>query len=240
MKLQIGIELFKRTMACAAFAACANTVYAGLVETNPLYIAAIAEGYAVINKGIKGQTHNQEEIAVLQNSIAAEYTMMKKWEQKYNSYLKTAQGYGSSLKASMGIYSEGVRTLQYLWQIKKAIGANPEGAFATFSMNNLYLETAAEFLKVYNLLNTTVAKGGTKNMLNGAERTQVLWSVNDELAYLNRKLRSLIISISYYNFKDVWNNATAGIAHRGSREVAEQALDRWKRAAKVTMTISRY
>ena len=85
MRLRIGIELIKRTMACAAFAACANTVYAGIVETNPLCIAAIAEGYAVINKGIKGQTHNQEEIAILQNSIAAEYTMMKKWEQKYNS-----------------------------------------------------------------------------------------------------------------------------------------------------------
>ena len=76
MRLRIGIELVKRTMACAAFAACANTVYAGVVETNPLCIAAIAEGYAVINKGIKGQTHNQEEIAILQNSIAAEYTMM--------------------------------------------------------------------------------------------------------------------------------------------------------------------
>ena len=215
MRLRIGIELIKRTMACAAFAACANTVYAGIVETNPLCIAAIAEGYAVINKGMK-------------------------WEQKYNSYLKTAQGYGTSLKASMGIYSEGVRTLQYLWQIRKAIGQNPEGAFATFSMNNLYLETAAEFLKVYNLLNNTVAKGGTTNMLNGAERTQVLWSINDELAYLNKKLRSLIISISYYNLKDVWINATAGIAHRGSREVAAYALDRWKRAAKVTMNISRY
>lgn len=143
MRLRIGIELIKRTMACAAFAACANSVYAGIVETNPLCIAAIAEGYAVINKGIKGQTHNQEEIAILQNSIAAEYTMMKKWEQKYNSYLKTAQGYGTSLKASMGIYSEGVRTLQYLWQIRKAIGQNPEGAFATFSMNNLYLETSS-------------------------------------------------------------------------------------------------
>ena len=166
--------------------------------------------------------------------------MMKKWEKKYNSYLKTAQGYGTSLKASMGIYSEVVKTLQYLWQIKKAIGENPEGAFATFSMNNLYLETAAEFLKVYNLLNYMVAEGGSKNMLNGAERTQVLWSANDELVYLNKKLRGLIISITYYTWKDVWNNATAGIAHRGSREVAGQALDRWKRAAKVTMTISRY
>ena len=229
-------------MACAVLSACAASAFAGIVETNPLCIAAIAEGYAVIQKGEKGQTRNQAEMAVLQNAIGAEYTMMKNWESKYNSYLKTAQGYGTSLKASMAIYSEGVRTLRYLWEIKKAIGRNPEGAFATFatfSMNNLYLETASEFLKVYNLLNKTIAQGGTKNMLNGAERTQMLWTANDELAYLNRKLRSLIISISYYNLTDVWNNATAGLTRRGLGEVAGQALDRGRRAAKVSMEIRR-
>lgn len=239
MRLQIVSKNIRKFMACVVITACATSASAGVVETNPLCIAAITEGYAVINKGIKGQTHSQEEIAILQNAIGAEYTMMKRWESKYNSYLKTAQGYGTSLKASMGIYAEGVRTLQYLWQIRAAIGRNPEGAFATFSMNNLYMETAAEFLKVYNLLKYTVSQGGSKNMLNGSERTQMLWTVNDELAYLNKKLRHLIISISYYNLKDVWINATAGLAHRGSREIAEQALDRWRRAAKLQLSIGR-
>ena len=239
MRLQIVSNRVRRMMACAVLSACAASAFAGIVETNPLCIAAIAEGYAVIQKGEKGQTRNQAEMAVLQNAIGAEYTMMKNWESKYNSYLKTAQGYGTSLKASMAIYSEGVRTLRYLWEIRKAIGRNPEGAFATFSMNNLYLATASEFLKVYNLLNKTIAQGGTKNMLNGAERTQMLWTANDELAYLNRKLRSLIISISYYNLTDVWNNATAGLTRRGLGEVAGQALDRWRRAAKVSMEIRR-
>ena len=239
MRLQIVSNIIKEAMACAALAACAVSASAQVVETNPLCIAAITEGYAVINSGIKGQTRSQEEIAILQNSIAAEYTMMKKWEEKYNSYLKTAQGYATSLKASMGIYAEGVRTLQYLWQIHKAIGDNPQGAFASFSMNNLYMETAASFLKVYGLLENTVAKGGAKNMLNGAERTQILWSVNDELVTLNKRLRSLLISISYYNLKDVWNHATAGLAHRGNRETAGQALDRWKRTAKLSVIIPR-
>ena len=145
MRLQIVSKNIRKFMACVVITACATSASAGVVETNPLCIAAITEGYAVINKGIKGQTHSQEEIAILQNAIGAEYTMMKRWESKYNSYLKTAQGYGTSLKASMGIYAEGVRTLQYLWQIRAAIGRNPEGAFATFSINNLYMETAAEF-----------------------------------------------------------------------------------------------
>ena len=61
-------------MACVAFTACATTAFAGAVETNPLCIAAIVEGYATISKGIKGQTRNQAEIAVLQNAIGAEYT----------------------------------------------------------------------------------------------------------------------------------------------------------------------
>ena len=229
MRLQIVSNRIRRMMACAVLTAYAASASAGVVETNPLCLAAIAEGYAVIQKGMKGQTRNQAEIAALQGAIASEYTMMKRWESKYNSYLKTAQGYGTSLKASMSI----------LWEIKKAIGRNPEGAFATFSMNNLYLETASEFLKVYNLLNSMVSQGGTKNMLNGAERTQMLWTANDELAYLNRKLRSLIISISYYNLTDVWNHATAGLTRRGLGEVAGQALDRWRRAAKVTMEIRR-
>jgi hypothetical protein len=106
-------------------------------------------------------------------------------------------------------------------------------------MNNLYMETAASFLKVYGLLENTVAKGGAKNMLNGAERTQILWSVNDELVTLNKRLRSLLISTSYYNLKDVWNRATAGLAYRGNREIAGQALDRWKRAAKLSVIIPR-
>ena len=76
-------------MACAVLSACAASTFAGIVETNPLCIAAIAEGYAVIQKGEKGQTRNQAEMAVLQNAIGAEYTMMKNWESKYNSYLKT-------------------------------------------------------------------------------------------------------------------------------------------------------
>ena len=86
MKLQTVSNSIRRMMACVAFTA-----------------------YATISKGIKGQTRNQAEIAVLQNAIGAEYTMMKNWESKYNSYLKTAQGYGTSLKASMAIYSDETR-----------------------------------------------------------------------------------------------------------------------------------
>lgn len=43
------------------------------------------------------------------------------------------------------------------------------------SMNNLYVETATELVSVFNLLNNAVAKGGTENMLTGADRSKTLW-----------------------------------------------------------------
>ena len=232
MRLRIGIELVKRTMACAAFAACANTVYAGIVETNPLCIAAIAEGYAVINKGIKGQTHNQEEIAILQNSIAAEYTMMKKWEQKYNSYLKTVDGYASTLKACTTLYDDGVRIFINLCNLRKAMADNPQGIVATMSMNNLYIETATELVTIYTTLRDAIAKGGTENMLTGAERSKTLWALNDRLDAFNKKLTKLYLSIRYYTMTDVWNSVTAGMLDRTNGEIALQAHRRWIRCAR--------
>jgi len=103
-------------------------------------------------------------------------------------------------------------------------------------MNNLYVETAAAFLKVYSLLENTIAKGGEQNMLNGTERTQMLWNANDELELLNRKLRQLLISVSYHTLSDVWTKATSGIIDRNKKQVAGEALKRWKRAAKTKVS----
>ena len=101
---------------------------------------------------------------------------------------------------------------------------------ATVSMNNLYAETAAELIKVYNVLKYTIAEGTQTNMLTGAERTELLWEINDSMQDFNRKLRQLALSIAYYNMTDVWNKATAGMVDRNHGEIARQAYKRWVKA----------
>jgi hypothetical protein len=179
-----------------------------------------------------------QKTAALQGSMAAEFTMMKKWEQKYNAYLKTARGYADALKAGTSLYADGVETLRHLYEIRKAINANPTGIGATLAMNDLYLETTTEFIKTYRLLKVSVAKGGTDNMLTGAERTEMLWQLNDELARLNAKLRTLAISIAYHNFTDVWNQYTAGMVDKSHADIAHDAYDRWRRASTVAQILS--
>ena len=214
------------------------STFAQVGESNPSQYVAIAEGQTLVNNAVNSQTKGMQKTAAFQGSMAAEFTMMKKWEQKYNSYLKTARGYADALKAGTSLYADGVETLRHLYEIRKAINANPTGIGATLAMNDLYLETTTEFIKTYRLLKVSIAKGGTDNMLTGAERTEMLWQLNDELARLNAKLRTLAISIAYHNFTDVWNQYTAGMVDKSHADIAHDAYDRWRRASNVARILS--
>ena len=99
------------------------------------------------------------------------------------------------------------------------------------NMNNLYIETATELVAVFTLLNDAVAKGGTENMLTGAERSKTLWALDDRLSAFSRKLHLLYLSIRYYTLNDVWNDITAGMLDRDNGEAARLAMSRWRRAA---------
>ena len=204
---------------------------AQIAASNPLEWVALAEGNELINGQIDKQIKGQPQTAVLQNSIAAEFNRIHHWEKEYNSYLKTASGFASSLKACTHLYNDGVRIFLTLGKLGKAIKNNPQGIIASMSMNNLYIETATELVSVFTLLNDAVAKGGTENMLTGAERSKTLWALNDKLSAFSRKLHLLYLSIRYYTLNDVWNNVTAGMLDRDNGEVARLAMTRWRRAA---------
>lgn len=206
---------------------------AQIVTTNPLEYVALAEGNELILGKVKDQMDGQKKTALLQNTIAAEFDQMRQWEKKYNSYLKTASGFASSLKACTHLYNDGVRIFISLCKLKKAISDNPQGIVAAMSMNNLYIETATELVTVFSLLRDAVAKGGKENMLTGAERSQTLWALNDQLSAFQKKLNLLYLSIRTYTMTDVWNNVTAGMLDRSNGEVARMAMNRWRRAATV-------
>lgn len=204
---------------------------AQVAASNPLEWTALTEGNDLINKQIEKQIKGQTQTALLQNTIAAEFNRIHKWEKQYNSYLKTVSGYASSLKACTHLYNDGVRIFLTLGKLCKAVRNNPQGIVASIGMNNLYIETATELVSVFTLLNDAVAKGGTENMLTGAERSKTLWALNDQLAAFSRKLHLLYLSIRYYTLNDMWNNVTAGMLDRDNGEVARMALSHWRRAA---------
>lgn len=209
------------------------TAKAQIVTTNPLEYAALAEGNELILGKVKDQIDGQKKTALLQNTIAAEFEQMRQWEKKYNSYLKTASGFASSIKACTHLYNDGVKIFITLGKLKNAVSDNPQGIVASMNMNNLYIETATELVTVFSLLRDAVAKGGKDNMLTGAERSQILWALNDQFSAFQKKLNLLYLSIRTYTMTDVWNNATAGMLDRNNGETAQIAMQRWRRAATI-------
>lgn len=205
---------------------------AQVVVINPLEWAVLVEGNELIDGQIKNEISGQTKTAVLQNTIAAEFNQIRKWEGKYNAYLKTADSYASTLKAATHLYNDGVRLFINLNDIRKTIARNPQGLAATMSMNNLYMETATELVTVYTTLRDAVATGGEANMLTGAERSQTLWMIEDRLKAFNHKLAQLSLSLRYYTLSDVWYNATEGIIDRSYGDIASQARNRWMRSAR--------
>lgn len=205
---------------------------AQIVVANPLEWAVLAEGNELIDGQIKNEIEGQTQTAILQGTISAEFAQIKKWEQKYNAYLKTVDGYASSLKAATHLYNDGVRLFINLCEIRRAIMFNPQGLAATFTMNNLYAEAATELVTVYSVLRDAVANGGEGNMLTGAERSRSLWRIEDSLSALNQKLSRLSLSLRYYTMSDVWYNMTEGIIDRSYGEMAREAQSRWIRASR--------
>lgn len=230
MRLQIG----KIWLIAIIGIATVSEAEAQLVSSNPLEWMALAEGNELINSEVEKQINGQTKTALLQNTMAAEFNQIHRWEKKYNSYLKSVNSYASSLKACTHLYDDGVKIFITLAKLKTAIKGNPQGIVASMSMNNLYIETATELVSVFNLLNDAVANGGTENMLTGADRSKTLWALNDKLSAFQKNLNKLYLSIRYYTMSDVWNNVTAGMIDRSNGEIATQALGRWRRAAKVS------
>ena len=112
---------------------------AQVAASNPLEWVALAEGNELINGQIEKQIKGQTQTALMQNTIAAEFNRIHQWEKQYNSYLKTASGYASSLKACTHLYNDGVRIFLTLGKLGKAVKDNPQGIVASLNMNNLYI-----------------------------------------------------------------------------------------------------
>lgn len=228
----------KRLLLCLGiFLSVAVSSRAQLNQNNMEQIAAIAAGNDTINKAVKSQTKMLQKMALSQGAMVGEFVKIESWEHKYNSYLKTTRGYAESLKAGTMLYADGVRLFQSIMDLKKAVEANPQGVAAAGLMSNIYPDVFAELVKTYTRLKE-VAKGGKENMLNGAERNELLWSLVEDMEALNRKLHSLAISIAFYNLGDVWRTAIAGFVQKDHGLIAREAMDRWKRARRVSQILN--
>lgn len=213
-----------------AWPLCGN---AAVSSFDPLWQKAVMDGYPKVNNEINTQTTKMVEIAALQNTMALHFNAIMTWQSKYNSYLKTAQGYGERLKATTTLYGDAILTMRNLQDLRKAMSENPEGIASTIVINNLYLEVLTQFIKTFRMLKYSVATGGKYNMLTGKERTEMLWALVDQVEDMNKKIKMLTLSVYYYRLKDIWAIYTRGIIPLDKTTIVNRCFDNWNRAHSV-------
>lgn len=209
--------------------ATGKTYAVDFVSYDPLWMLAVGYGHKKVLDQINTQKTKMIEIAALQNTMALHFNAVKEWQRKYNNYLKTTQGYAEALRAGANVTAQAVKTLRDLKDLKKVMERNPEGIAATLAINDLYMETATEFINTFRTLKFSLTTGGEFNMLTGKERTEMLWALVDQMDELNTKLRKLILSVAYFRVKDVWAFYTRGMFDINKTDIAEQCLERWTR-----------
>lgn len=209
--------------------------FAQVTTTNPMEIAAVSSGNAMIQDEMGKTTRNQSATAVEQTVIAGCLAKIHDWERKYSAYLqdttfvKTATAGVTTLRASSTLVIDTYRVIIELSNIYNAAGFNPQGIIATLPINNSYAESFAELASVISLFNNVLSKGGPSNMLNGKERCELLWMLQDKMKSLANSLHHLFLSIRHYQMIDVWRMATAGMLDRSFADVARACHGSWKR-----------
>lgn len=211
--------------------------HAATADNNVNQVVIMNEGESQLNAILNKQTKNKAENVAILGNISYSFNKIKKWEGKYNFYLKEISGFANAIVAGTSIYADAMQTIRLLYDLENAIGSNPQGVAASLVMSDIYTETALELVDVFVTIKD-VNRGGKLNMMTGAERTQLLWNISDKLSRLNRKLRELVISIAYHNLTDVWNKYTAGLIQRDHASIARDALSRWRRVSKVAHVLN--
>lgn len=126
----------------------AQSIFASYPDQYPIISL---EGGKVISEAGKN-TAKMGEVIAEQHIAAQMLTVLDRWNQEYNDYLKDPSGLASNIKLTNTLYLQGAELMRNIFQLKKAIKANPEGIAATVPMNNLYMETAALIIKCYRTL----------------------------------------------------------------------------------------
>lgn len=186
----------------------------------------------LLNKTFAKEAASESAVALSERAIAVEFDRISEWKAKYNSYLKTAEGLGSALNAAYHIFYEGSRLLRSILEIRESVKDDPEGALASVSMQDIYIETFGELLSLYESIRTAVSAGGKDSMLTGEQRLSIMWDIEKHLDALSDKFHRLSLVMRQCSLLSNWNHTVIATIPLDKGKIAEMSMKDWSDALK--------
>ena len=211
---------------------------AGVTISNPAEYAVIKAGEDQLQSTTQKQLEALKKIDVKIATLYGINYKIRVYEEKYNKYLSAVSSFMTGIKAGSTIYLEGMEVLLALKDLKAAIKHNPNGVLVSgISMNRLYLDIGAEFLRTFNIMSKIVDKGGDGNMHTGAERVMFLWDLSQGISHLRSKIEQLTLIIGVSSYEDLWNKAIAGKISKTNKVLAKESMKRMRKGLSLSIAL---
>lgn len=214
-----------------------------LVHSNPGELVLMETAYNQLGKLHNDEKEIQIEIGSYNAAIAGEFNYIASWQNKYNHYLSKAKEYGSALRAICTLALDIYRTWYTIMDIKHTIETYPEGMVSSFVTTDIWIQTAAELLVLFDAFQTIApekneeGKRQWSNMLSKAARSEFLWEVVDRYARFHKRLKRLAYTLKVCSFSILWDKIQMQAYRHNPGKIA---MIRYKARQKRIENLSRF
>lgn len=200
MKLQII-----KTMAWVAVMTVASivNVKAQIVETDPVVSAAVIANTEEVGGEIK-KTNNNLTVVTAQNTVMmATLDSIRNYEKTMLRSLQKVHGIFDNIFTAVDIVNKVQATITELNECRVAAQNHPQGLVVSAVVSRRYATIINETASLVDNIREIVKKESSVNLLNSAERMQVLYDTHRRVTTIYANIRALKYQIGMYRWSDI-------------------------------------
>lgn len=199
---------------------CANSVFSAIVKIDPALTAAVIIETDSLKSRYKQRINTQEGVIVAETAVTGALAAITDIETKTVDYMKNASDAVQNIKDIKKIFDVVSSLPKDLNNLKKAIPDNPVGALVTAAVSKNTTEIYAEALSLHDFISQLVSSKDTEyqtvddsgktvtkkkkvNLLNSAERFQILNEVYTRISNIKCKIQNMTLQLHFMGVKDV-------------------------------------
>lgn len=186
-------------LAAAVCVGCAAHAQAG----DAALVGAITANTVTLNSQLKAT--NTLQAATLAENIAIQGFLsdIYDYEKVMYDYMSKAQDAVTSVYGIVRCAQLGEDIVSTLNDCRREAQDHPQGLLVSLMVNDVWTDTLSESAALVAYVTTIVKSGGSKNLLNSAERIRVLNTVNNRLSNLSASLHRLKRQIRLMDWADL-------------------------------------
>lgn len=177
------------------------------ITADPLVSAAVTTNTVTLDKILSSVNTKQLAIAAENALILAQVDSIRKYENIMYGYLKKAHNIFGDLQQIAECVELGSNIVTETGKCISEAAKNPANTFLSSVASEMRRKIITESISLTNTITTLIKGSGDKNLINSAERLQILYNIHYQLTALYQDIKDLRWHIMNYNWIDDFNRS---------------------------------